>query len=138
MYEGGHRVPCIVRWPDRIAAGGVNDATTMTMDLLPTFLELAGMPLPPADGPTALDGVSLVPVLLCGEPIAERTLFWQTGDMKAVRRGPWKVVIEHDQQAQLYDLTTDLGERKNLAARESERLRDMLEALATWQSQFTK
>ncbi len=138
MYEGGHRVPCMARWPGRIAANSVHDATTMTMDLLPTFLELAGMPLPPADGPTSLDGVSLVPVLLRGEPIAERPLFWQTADMKAVRLGPWKVVIQHDQPAELYDLTTDLGERKNRAAQEPQRLRDMLAALAAWQSQFSK
>lgn len=137
-YEGGHRVPCIAWWPGRIAAGDVSDATMMTMDLLPTFLELAGMPLPPADGPSALDGVSLVPVLLRGEQITERTLFWQTGDMRAARRGAWKVVIQHDQPAELYDLSTDLGERNNLAAREPERLRDMLAALATWQAQFTK
>ena len=138
MYEGGHRVPCLARWPGRIAAGGVHDATTMTMDLLPTFLEMVGLPLPPADGPTALDGVSLAPVLFRGEPLAERTLFWQTGDMKAVRRGSWKVVIEHDGPAQLYDLTTDLAERKNLAAQEPDRLRAMLDALATWQRQTAK
>ncbi len=138
MYEGGHRVPCIVRWPGRVAAGGVNDATTMTMDLLPTYLELAGLALPPADGPSALDGISLVPVLLRGESLAERTLFWQTADMKAVRRGAWKVVIEHDQPAQLFDLSTDLSERKNLALREPDRLRELLAALATWQAQFKK
>jgi arylsulfatase A-like enzyme len=138
MYEGGHRVPCLVWWPGRIAAGGVNNATMMTMDLLPTFLELTGLPLPTADGPTALDGVSLVPVLLRGEPIAARTLFWQTGDMRAVRRGPWKVVIQHDQPAELYNLTTDLGERKNLAAREPQHLREMLAALAAWQTQVSR
>lgn len=138
MYEGGHRVPCIAWWPGRIAAGGVNDATTMTMDCLPTFLELAGLPSPPADGPVALDGVSLVPLLLRGEPVAERTLFWQTADMKAVRRGPWKVVIQHDGPAELYDLTNDLGERKNLAAQEPQRLRELLAALSAWQAQFAK
>lgn len=138
MYEGGHRVPCIAWWPGRIAAGGVNDATMMTMDLLPTFLELAGMSFPPADGPAALDGVSLVPVLLRGESIAERTLFWRTADMKAVRHGPWKVVIQHDQPPELYELTTDLGERKNLAAQKPKRLSEMLAALAIWQKQFTK
>lgn len=138
MYEGGHRVPGLVWWPGRISAGSVNDTTTITMDLLPTFLELARMPLPPADSSLALDGVSLVPTLLRGAPIAERTLFWQTADMKAVRRGPWKVVIQHDQPAELYDLTSDLGERKNLAAREPKRLEEMLAALANWQAQFTK
>lgn len=138
MYEGGHRVPCLAWWPDRIAAGGVDHATTMTMDLLPTFLEVAGVPLPPADGPLALDGVGLVPVLLRGEPIGERTLFWQTGDMQAVRRGPWKVVIQHDEPAELYNLSTDLGERKNLAEQEPKRLRELLVALSEWQAEFKK
>jgi arylsulfatase A-like enzyme len=138
VYEGGHRVPCIAWWPGRIAAGGVNDATLMTMDLLPTFLELARVAPPPADAPQALDGVSLVPVLLRGEPLADRTLFWQTGDMKAVRRGSWKVVIQHDQPPELYDLANDLGERKNLAKQEPEKLRDLLAAFAEWQSQFAK
>lgn len=138
MFEGGHRVPCIAWWPGRIPAGGVSDATTMTMDLLPTILELAGIPLPPADGPAALDGVSLVPALFRGERVAERTLFWQTGDMKAVRRGPWKLVIEHDQPAELYHLTNDLSERKNLASAEPERLHELQNALAAWQAQFTK
>lgn len=138
MYEGGHRVPCIAWWPNRIPAGGVNDATMMTMDLLPTFLELSGIPLPPGESLTALDGVSLVRPLLRGEPIAERTLFWQTADMKAVRRGRWKIVVQHEQPAELYDLSNDLGERKNLAAQESTRVREMLAALAVWQSQFVK
>lgn len=136
MYEGGHRVPCLVRWPGRISAGGVSQATAMTMDLLPTFLELAGVPVPPPDGPRALDGVSLAPLLLRGESLAERTLFWQTGEMQAVRRGPWKVVIQHDQAPELYDLTNDIGERNNLAGKEPKRLSEMLAALAEWKSQF--
>jgi arylsulfatase A-like enzyme len=110
----------------------------MTMDVLPTLLELAGLPLGPADAATSLDGVSLVSVLLRGDSIVERTLFWETGDMKAVRRGRWKVVIEHDQPASLFDLATDLGERNNLASQEPERLREMLSALAAWQAQFRK
>lgn len=138
MYEGGHRVQCIAWWPSRIAAGGKNGATAMTMDLLPTFLELTGVPLPPTAGSTALDGVSLVPMLLHDEPIAERTLFWQTSDMKAVRRGSWKVVIQHDQPPELYHLTNDLAERRNLATQEPKQLRDMVDALATWQAQFAK
>lgn len=138
MYEGGHRVPCLVRWPGRIEAGGVSDATTMTMDLVPTFLEVTGVPLPAADSPQALDGVSLIPTWQRGEPIAERTLFWQADDMKAVRQGPWKLVIQHDQPAELYHLPTDLGERKNLATREPQRLRDLLSALDAWQTQVRR
>ena len=138
MHEGGHRAPCIAWWPGRIAAGSGTDATTMTMDLLPTFLEAAGIPGPAAGDPQAFDGASLMPVLLRKEPLPPRTLFWRAGDMKAVRQGPWKLVIEHDGPAQLYNLAADLNERKNLAALEPQRLQEMLDALAVWQAQFMK
>ena len=94
--------------------------------------------MPQSKGPQALDGVSLTPLLLRGESPAERTLFWQTGDMQAVRRGPWKVVIQHEESPELYDLTNDLGERKNLAEQEPKRLSELLAALDAWQAQFVK
>jgi arylsulfatase A len=126
-------VPCIAWWPGRIAAGSQTDATTMTMDLLPTYLDLLGIAPPPTGDPQALDGVSLAPLLLRGETPADRTLFWRTGDFKAVRRGPWKLVIEHGDTAKLYRLDRDLGEEHDLAATETERLRELLAALAEWE-----
>ena len=138
MHEGGHRVPCIAWWPGRIAAGSETDATTMTMDLLPTALELANVTAPASDDPQALDGVSLVPLLLRDEAPQPRTLFWKGGTFKAVRKGPWKLVIEHDGAPELYHLGNDLRERHDLAASEPERLQELLGDLAKWEGQFTR
>lgn len=136
MYEGGHRVPCIAWWPGQIKAGGTSRATAMTMDVLPTALDLAGIAPPAAESSHVLDGISLKPLLLQGASLPERTLFWHTGAMKAVRRGPWKVVSQHDGPAELYHLDDDLVERRNLASQQPERLQELLDALAAWQAQF--
>lgn len=141
VYEGGHRVPCIAWWPGRIPAGRETDAVTMTMDLLPTFLELTGVATPPPGDPFAPDGVSLVPLLLRNEVPQPRTLFWKSGgvgDMKAVRQRPWKLLIEHGSAPRLYHLGNDLSEKHDLAAAEPQRLRELLDALAKWESQFKK
>jgi len=141
VHEGGHRVPCIAWWPGRISAGKETDATTMTMDLLPTFLELAAIDIPPGGDPHASDGVSLVPLLMRNEAPPSRTLFWKSGglgDMKAVRQGPWKLLIEHGGTPRLYHLGNDLSEKHDLAAAEPQRLRELLDALAKWESQFKK
>jgi arylsulfatase A-like enzyme len=93
---------------------------------------------PPAGDPQAFDGVSLMPVLLRKEPLPPRTLFWRAGDMKAVRQGPWKLVIEHGGAPWLYRLDNDLSEKRDLAAAEPQRLRELLAALEAWEGQFKK
>jgi arylsulfatase A-like enzyme len=105
----------------------------MTMDLLPTYPDLLGIAPPDAGDPQALDGVSLAPLLLRGESPAERTLFWRTGNFKAVRRGPWKLVIEHGEAAELYRLDRDLSEKHDLATTEPAKLQELLTALAEWE-----
>ena len=138
MYEGAHRVPCIAWWPGRIVAGKVTEATTMTMDLLPTFLELADVAAPKGDNSRAFDGVSLVPLLMKHEPPAPRTLFWKAGDMKAVREGPWKIVIEHGSSPRLYHLERDLSEKQDISSSEPEQVKKMIAALEKWEQQFAK
>lgn len=131
LYEGGHRVPGIFHWPGRIAPG-VSDATVLTMDLLPTCLELAGLP-PPAAA-EASDGVSLCGQLLRREPLPARTLFWRRGETKAVRQGSWKLVATRGTGPQLFDLAADPGEKEDRAAREPQRVAAFLKAFATWES----
>lgn len=138
MYEGGHRVPCIAWWPKKIAGGRETDATTMTMDLLPTILDLAGVQQPDAKGPHALDGLSLVPLLLKNERVPDRTLFWKAGDMKAVRKGHWKIVIEHGIAPRLYHLGRDQSERQDLAESEPSQVKQLTAALEQWEKQFSK
>lgn len=137
VYEGGHRVPAIAWWPGKIAPQTVTDSTTMTMDLMPTFLDLAGASLPAADSPQALDGVSLQPLLLTARAPAERTLFWRNGPLKAVRSGSWSLVLMRDNSPELYDLANDLRQKRNLAAQEPKRVAALAAELADWERKVT-
>jgi arylsulfatase A-like enzyme len=117
MYEGGIRVPMIVRWPGRIKPGAKSDLPWYFADVLPTLTELAG-----ADTPKNIDGISIVPTLL-GEAAAGRKqpeheyLYWELGGKQAVRMGNWKAVSNKAGGAiELYDLAKDIGEAENVAA----------------------
>jgi len=121
LYEGGLRIPMIVRWPGRIRPGRVSDRLWYFPDVLPTLAELAGAPVP-----GDIDGVSIVPELL-GEKAAGRRqedhkyLYWELGGRRAVRRGWWKAVRSGKKgKWELYDLRTDPGEKKNLAREKPE------------------
>ncbi len=131
MYEGGHRVPALAYWPGRIKAGSVCQEVVMTMDLLPTLLELAGVNVSADQGAT--DGVSLVDLLLNGDPLRPRLLFWRQNRDKAVRDGKWKLVL-NPQGKELYDLSTDVSEQRNVASRYPERVSAMASALGIWEA----
>jgi arylsulfatase A len=133
LYEGGHRVPAIAWWPGKIAPGATTSQTTMTMDLLPTAMELLAITPPQENGPNALDGVSLVPLLLRGEALAPRTLFWRTPTQVAVREGPWKLVNDA-----LYNLEDDLGESRDLAAKHPDVVQRLKAALAAWEKKVSR
>lgn len=120
LWEGGIRTPFLARWPGRIKAGTVSDHVGAYWDLLPTLCELAGQQ-PPAD----TDGLSIVPTLLGRfDQKPHEYLYWEyhaQGGRQAVRFGDWKAVREkvkqnHDSTPELYNLATDLGETKNVAA----------------------
>jgi arylsulfatase A-like enzyme len=110
LWEGGHRVPTVAYWPGRIRPGTVTGETTMTMDLFPTMAAMAGAKLPNA---LKLDGVNLLPLLLEGRKLPERTLFWRFRRQHAVRKGPWKLLVRGGDQY-LFNLDDDIGEEKNL------------------------
>jgi len=133
LYEGGHRVPAIAWWPGRVPRGVQSAATAMTMDLHPTWLDLAGLDLPAAGGPHALDGISLRSELLGRGATAERILFWRQGDSTAVRWRTWKLVSIHGRPFELYDLNKDLGERHDLARQHPEIVQKLSAALDDWQ-----
>jgi arylsulfatase A-like enzyme len=116
LYEGGIRVPMIVRWPGRIRAGAVSKQVWAFWDFLPTALELAEKELPPG-----IDGISQVATLLGkGEQKQHDFLYWEfheRGFQQAVRMGDWKAVrLKSGSPLGLYDLTKDVGESRNLAA----------------------
>ncbi len=122
LHDGGIRVPMIVRWPGRIEAGRVSDFVWAFWDFLPTAAELAGAKPPPA-----IDGVSVLPVLLGREgPRLPRFLFWEFTMRKrptaqAVRWGRWKAVRDApNAPIRLYDLETDIGEKHDVAEQHPE------------------
>lgn len=131
-YEGGHRVPGIFWWPGHIAAGRESAATAMTMDLLPTFLPLAGVPLP--KGAEASDGMDLKPLLFADQGLPDRMLFWRKGTGKAARQGQWKLIVDRP-GIELYNLADDPGEKHDLAAAHPEQVKLMIEALASWEKE---
>jgi arylsulfatase A-like enzyme len=130
VFEGGHRVPAIARWPGRIRPG-VCDQTVLTFDLLPTLLGLAGVE--PA-GRERLDGVDLSALLLEGRDLSPRTLFWRIRQDRAVRRGRWKLISVDGGAPMLFNLAADLGEKHDVAGQHPE----VMEALQTARSEWEK
>ncbi|MFP6899938.1 MAG: sulfatase-like hydrolase/transferase, partial [Opitutales bacterium] len=120
-YEGGYRLPCIVRWPGKVPAGRDSDAIFATIDFMPTFANLAGFKVP-AD--RTIDGIDQTK-LLFGETDKGREHFYFNN--AGVRQGKWKYLqanahfhgyaVENDRKKveELYDLEADLGETTNLA-----------------------
>ena len=137
LYEGGLRVPLIVRWPGKVAPG-VNDTPVLLTDLMPTLLEWGGVNPGNAVGP--LDGVSLLK-MFTGIALPPRPLFWhfphytnQGGrPAGAVREGDWKLVENYeDESAELFDLGKDPGETTNLAAQDKGRADGLQKKLREW------
>ncbi len=136
MYEGGIREPFCVVWPGKIKPGSRHEGVTLAMDLMPTLLEAAGVPVP-----SGLDGVSVLPALLGGSQpnLADRNLIWvrregnpryRGRDYYAVRRGNWKLVQNSPfQPYELYDLATDSLETRNLADDNKAKLEELYRVL---------
>jgi len=100
----------------------------MSMDLMPTYLELAG--LEPVE---TLDGFSLSPVLFEGKSMPTRGTFWRKGSDWAARRGTWKLVGSEGENPALYNLDQDVGETANRAAEKPEVVKELLSAFKDWE-----
>ncbi len=127
VYEGGHRVPAIAWWPGRIEADRVTHETAATMDLLPTYADLAGVAIP-----EAVDGTPLTSLLLAGTPLPKRDLFWRKEELWAIRRGPWKLVGQGE-EVQLFNLDDDIAESRDVSMRYPVMVKDLLTALKAWE-----
>jgi arylsulfatase A-like enzyme len=117
LYEGGIRVPMIVKWPGKIPAGSVSDQVWCFADVLPTFAQIAGV-----TAPSNIDGVSVLPTLLGKkQDLSDRFLYWeyfhyQNGFQLAVRWRNWKAVLNKPYKSlQLYNLTQDISEKHDVA-----------------------
>lgn len=136
VYEGGIRVPAIMRWPGRLPAGVVTDQVGITMDLTATILAVAGAPVP-ADA--KLDGINLLPLLARGATPVSRTLFWRiispTLHQRTVRDGDWKLFIDSPGRVMLYNLRDDIGERHDLSASNTAVVRRLAHLLQAWEKE---
>ncbi|MFH1566726.1 MAG: sulfatase-like hydrolase/transferase, partial [Gemmatimonadota bacterium] len=136
LFEGGIRLPGILHWPGRIPAGQVLDQPAAAMDIFPTFLAAAGGDPDRYE----VDGVDLLPYVAGGQPLPEREIYWEMAGQRAVRRGPWKLVldgrlIEPEPAAEpvhLADLSADPGERTNLAGREPALTAELTAKVEAW------
>ena len=130
-WEGGLRVPCIIRWPGRIQPGGCTREIATAMEFLPTLVGLAGGEVPKDH---ILDGLDISELLLDDQAASPRKVFYYyiKNNLEAVREGPWKLHVRKGDTAirELYNLETDPGESEDLLQREPgvvERLEALLE-----------
>jgi arylsulfatase A-like enzyme len=146
LYEGGIRVPMIVRWPGVTRPGSVCDVPVIGIDFYPTMLEMAGAPRPPGQ---ILDGLSIVPLLEGKTALTRKAIFWhfpaylepynkkqwpwRTEPAGAVRQGDWKLIeFFEDGKIELYNLKDDLGEKNNLAETMPEKAKELHRTLIEW------
>lgn len=132
VWEGGHRVPTIMKWPEKIPENTTNEAMTTIMDLYPTIANIAGADLPQD---RVIDGKNILPLMKgeTEESPYEAYFYYRLGDLQAVRMGDWKLHLEgkrrdynnihydyssdfvFQQREELYNLAEDVGEQRNLA-----------------------
>ena len=136
LLEGGIRVPCIVRWPAKVKAGGVTTQQAVTMDWVATFLDAAGVS---ADKSYPLDGISLLNMLKSPKSTVQRDLYWKMlfRNQKALRAGDWKY-LSVDGDEFLFNLALDERERANYGKRDAKRLAAMRAKYQAWDDALPK
>lgn len=135
LWEGGIRVPTLISWPGRIAAGAVSTQLAMSMDWMPTLLALAGG-TPDPSYPS--DGKDLSQVLLGRTPEFDRHVFWRTQEMGAARSGRWKYVIDTNGYEYLFDIASDMRENANLKKREPAVFNALRQSFESWGVQMLR
>ena len=140
LYEGGVRVPLLVRWPGVVKPGSTCDVPVISTDYFPTVLEMCGVAQHPE---WHRDGVSIVPLLKQSGTLADRPLYWHyphygnQGGIPggAVRDGDWKLIeFYEDDHVELYNLANDLAEAHDLASAEPERAARLRKQLHAWRA----
>lgn len=134
LWEGGIRVPLILRWPGQLPPGKLSAQVAITMDVTASILAATSARAPASYRP---DGIDILPMLRGKAPVLERRLFWRVArpgrQQRAVRLGKWKL-LDDAGQLLLFDLSVDLGERIDLAARRPDLVRTLRRQLAAWEA----
>jgi arylsulfatase A-like enzyme len=142
LYDGGVKLPAVMRWPAKIKPGQTINHTCASFDLFPTILKLAG------GDPSKYncDGLDIFPVLADRADPGERTIFWELGKQMAVRKGKWKLVINGElvegappeDAVHLSDVVADPGEKINLKDKYPELVAELTNAVKTWRQELEK
>ena len=135
VYEGGIRVPFIVRWPGRLPRGAVCREPVICLDIMPTICAAVGVALPAG---RVYDGKNLLPVLRgeAKQPLHE-ALYWDGASTQwGVRMGKWKLLNNRQGALELYDLHADLGEKTNLAGQHPEIVKRLQQTYMKWKSEM--
>ena len=140
-YEGGVRVPLIVKWPGVTQPGSLCDVPVISADFFPTMLEMAGRQAPSGH---KVDGESLVPLLRQSGGLKREAIYWHyphyhpggATPYSAIRQGDWKLIeFFEDNQIELYNLKADLSEKTNLAATRADKSKELLGNLRHWRQE---
>jgi len=143
LYEGGIRVPTIIRWPGTTIPNTTSDYPITTQDFYPTLLEMVDL-RGDSSQIAAFDGISLVPILKNPQAdVDQRALYWHyphyyptTTPVGAIRQGDWKLLqFFEDSHLELYNLREDVGEKNNLEKENPEKAQELLELLRAWRRQ---
>lgn len=128
MFEGGLRVPCIVRWPRQLPAGKTTGEFLTTLEVFPTLLAAVGAEAPKG---VTLDGFDMLPVLKGDSPSPRNEMFWQRRGDRAARVGHWKWV-NSQRGSGLFDLAQDIGEQRDLSSSRPEVLQMVRSRFDNW------
>lgn len=130
FFEGGIRVPCIIKWPGKIKPGSVNSEFLSALEIFPTLVAAAGMPLPDS---IVYDGFDMLQVLSGKETSKRETMFWDFRGDQAARMGNWKWV-RSQKGTGLFDLSKDIGEKNDLSEENPEILLRITAAFKDWEN----
>ena len=134
LFEGGIRVPAILKWPGHLPGGVTSTQVGITMDLTATVLAIGGASVPPD---AKLEGLNLIPLLSKGGQPVSRTLYWRVNFIgliqHAVRDGNWKLLLDGTERIHLFDVVKDPGEREDLAASNTAIVRKLRQQLVAWE-----
>jgi len=129
LYEGGIRIPLIVRWPGKVTAGTNTMHISAFWDFMPTACDLAGV-----KAPKNSDGISFLPILLNKQQRQHEYLYWEFmeyGEKQAIRKGDWKAVRNYSGKVELFDLSTDISEQNSVTEKYPEIAAELNELMKT-------
>ena len=134
-YEGGPRVPFLAQWKGKFPAGITYEKPVLNLDLLPTMVTAAGGKVDPA---WKLDGVDLLPYVTgANQSRPHETIYWRYGPQWAVRKADYKLVVSRGggSEPELYNLADDVGEMKNLASSQPDKVKELQDLWNAWNAE---